>query len=140
MGFICALGELNDFSEDFFKLTGGFPLIAVNGCVRIDCPDCVIIAGKSADWRRLEIRSALGLVVSEETQLTVPKGIQLITCGFSHKNAVSITSRTDERLILSLNRSVHTISGITEPLEMPVPTGGDEFELMANFSAGLLLT
>lgn len=140
MGFICALGELNDFSEDFFRLMGGLPLIAVNGGAVIDCPDCVIIAGKSADLRRLEIRSALGLVVSEETQFTAPKGVQLITCGFSHKNAVSITSRTDERLILSLNRSVHTVSGITEPLEMPVCTGGDEFELMADFSARLLLT
>lgn len=137
MGFICAFGE---FSEDFFGLAEGFSIITVSGSVMIDCPECVIIAGKAIDLRRLEIRSALGVIVSEESQLSVPKGVQLITCGFSHKNAVSVTSRTDERLILSLNRSVHTLGGVIEPLETPCPAGGEEFELMACFAAKLLLT
>lgn len=135
MGLICVIGE---FSDVFFRLVEDFSVISGNAIGRVDCPDCVVVIGKGAVLA--DVHSVSGVIVSEDNSCKVPSGIQLITCGISHKNAVSVTSRTEERLILSLNRSVHTKSGIAEPLELPVAANADEYELMAAFAARLLLT
>lgn len=137
MGLICVLGE---FSEEFFRLLGDFSVISGKGFSRVDCEDCALVVGRnfSEDLRNV-IGSVAGVIAGEEFRGSMPRGVQLITCGISHKNAVSVTSRTEERLTLSLNRSLRTRSGVVEPLEFPVPATADEYELMAAFAARLLL-
>lgn len=135
MGFVCAIG---DFSTDFFSLLRGISVISGSGIEIVDCAECVIIVAGQADG--VCIRRALGVIVAEDCGLSVPYGVQLISCGLSHKNAVSVTSRTDERLILSLNRSLRTEYGIAEPLEMPASASACEYELMAAFAARLMLS
>ncbi len=135
---ICALG---DFSRDFFGLLGDFPVVSGESIRRISCADCVVVLGRDfSENSPLAVGEVRGIVASEDYCGEIPRGVQLITCGISHKNAVSVTSRTEERLTLSLNRSLHTKSGIVEPLELPVPAVADEYELMAAFAAKLLLS
>lgn len=134
MGFVCAIGK---FSEDFYSRLSGIPIISGADIETVDCKDCVVIIRQQT---RVCIRSALGVIISEEAEIALSCGVQLITCGISHKNAVSVTSRTDERLIISLNRSLRTECGIAEPLELPVGAGADEYELMAAFAARLMLS
>ncbi len=138
MGLICVLG---DFSAEFFRLLGDFPVIAGRGFSRIDCADCALVVGRnfSEDLRPV-IGAVSGVIAGEEYKGSTPRGVQLITCGISHKNAVSVTSRTEERLTLSLNRSLRARSGVIEPLELPVPATTDEYELMAAFAVKLLLS
>lgn len=105
----------------------------------IDCPSAAVILGNGS---RPEIRSALGVIVDgDDPDAHLPRSVQLITCGVSPKNTVCITSRTPEKLTLSLNRSIRTASGVCEPLELPVDFRGSfsEYELMAAFAARLLL-
>lgn len=120
------------------KFIGERPVIKSGGFTSVDCEFAAVIAGKGAE---LEIKSALGVIVDGDNfRQKIPRGIQLITCGISSKNTVSITSRTADKLTLSLNRGIRTVSGICEPLEQPVdvPEGADEFDVMAAFAARVL--
>ena len=120
------------------KFLGERPVIKTDGYASVDCEFAAVIAGKGAE---LDVRSALGVIVDGESfRKKIPRGIQLITCGISSKNTVSITSRTADKLTLSLNRSIRTVSGICEPLEQPVdvPDSADEFDVMAAFAARVL--
>lgn len=135
MGFVCAVGK---FSSDFFSKMNGISIITGSEINAVDCAECVVIIGR--EETNICIRSAFGVIISEDNEISLPCGIQLITCGLSHKNAVSVTSRTDERIILSLNRSLRTECGTAEPLELPVCSGTDEYELMAAFAARLMLS
>lgn len=113
-------------------------VIKADSCELIDCESAAVILGAGA---RAEIRSALGVIVDgDEPADDLPRGVQLITCGVSPKNTVSITSRTPDKITLSLNRSIRTQSGVIEPLEQPVPANSSisEYELMASFAAKLL--
>lgn len=118
---------------------GELPAVKAERSARVNCEFAAVIAGKNAG---LEISAALGVIVDETFAGKIPRGIQLITCGISPKNTVSITSRTAEKLTLSLNRSIRTLSGkLCEPLELPVavPENADEYDVMAAFAAKLLL-
>ena len=120
------------------KILGDRPIIRASGFTAVDCEFAGVIAGKGAE---LEVKSALGVIVDGETfHQKIPRGIQLITCGISSKNTVSITSRTANKLTLSLNRGIRTISGVCEPLEQPVDVSedADEFDVMAAFAAIVL--
>lgn len=119
---------------------GECSVIRAAGGTVIDCEFAAVIAGKGAE---LEVKSALGVIADGESfRQKLPRGIQLITCGIGPKNTVSVTSRTAGRLTLALNRSIRTIAGMCEPLEQPVdvPEGADEYDIMAAFAAGLLLS
>lgn len=121
------------------KFLGECPIIKTGGYASVDCEFAAVIAGKGEE---LEVKSALGVIVDGEIfRKKIPRGIQLITCGISSKNTVSITSRTANKLTLSLNRSIRTVSGICEPLEQPIdiPDNADEFDVMAAFAARVLL-
>lgn len=138
MGLICALGN---FSEDFFGMLKDFPIVSGESISRVRCADCVaVLGGDYSENLPPAFGTVFAVIAAEDYRGSVPRGVQLVSCGISHKNAVSVTSRTEERLILSLNRSLRTKSGMTEPLELPVPARGDEYELMAAFAARLLLS
>ena len=134
MGLIVIVGKCS--AENFPK---GVSVIKTNSCGLIDCEGAVVILGAGAV---AEIRSALGVIANgDEPAEDLPRFVQLITCGVSPKNTVSITSRTPEKITLSLNRSIRTQSGVIEPLEQPVPANDliSEFDLMAGFAASLLI-
>lgn len=121
------------------EFLGGLPTVKTGRSAKVNCDLAAVIAGKSAEP---EISSALGVIVDETFSGKLPRGIQLITCGISPKNTVSVTSRTAEKLTLSLNRRIRTLSGkLCEPLELPVevPENADEYDVMAAFAAKLLL-
>lgn len=126
-----------DFNADC--ISGDISLVKAENRVLINCPEAVVILGEGA---RAEIRAALGVIVNgDEPSENLPRGVQLITCGVSPKNTVSITSRTPEKITLSLNRSIRAQNGAVEPLEQPEPLDGrlSEYEQMAAFAAELLL-
>lgn len=135
MGLLVIVGDSR--ADEFF---GKYPTIKAERSAKIDCEIAAVIVGKGAG---LEVSSALGVIADGESfRQKLPRGIQLITCGVSPKNTVSITSRTAEKLTLSLNRSIRTESGkICEPLEQPVNVRNniDEYDVMAEFAAKMLL-
>ncbi|MDE6727213.1 MAG: hypothetical protein K2J80_04650 [Oscillospiraceae bacterium] len=134
MGMIVIVGESRAET-----LLDGFSVIKAPSCDIIDCGGAAVILGAHA---RAEIRAALGVIVDgDEPADDLPRFVQLISCGISPKNTVSVTSRTPEKITLSLNRSIRTHSGVCEPLELPVPAaaGVSEYDLMAAFAVELLL-
>lgn len=135
MGLLILVGEFNDAC-----ILSGVSVIKTSSAELIDCSDAVVILG--ADARCEKISAALGVIVNgDEPPKNLPRGVQLITCGVSPKNTVSITSRTPEKITLSLNRSIRAKCGVIEPLELPVllESGLSEYEMMSRFAAGLLL-
>lgn len=132
MGIIIVCGECG--AE---KLLENYPAVKVSGRAEVNCENAVIIAGKNADFA---VKSALAVIVDEGVSGELSRGVQLITCGVSPKNTVSVTSRTDEKITLSLNRSIKTRGGVIEPLEKPVlKEHFSEFDLMAAFCAKMLI-
>lgn len=120
-------------------LLGELSMIKANEFAKISCADAVVIMGKNA---RAEVVSALGVIVDgDEPAANLPRFVQVIACGVSPKNTVSVTSRTSEKITLSLNRSVQTADGVCEPLEQPIPDNKNvsEYDLMAAFAAKILL-
>ena len=77
----------------------------------------------------------------EQIKAVQKKHIPVITCGTCNKSTISFTSETDEKLMISLNRSVTALSGkIIEPLEIPVEKGGAKrYSLMSYTALRLLL-
>ena len=136
---VCIVGECN--SDRHLE---GVKVIKAEKKACIDCGEAAVIVGRDGD---VSVRCALGVIVDgERFSGNLPRGVQLITCGISPKNTVSVTSRTDDKITLSLNRTIRTQKGgICEPLEQPVdlknPAGSteDEYDIMAAFAAKLLL-
>lgn len=105
----------------------------------INAPSAAVIVEKNA---AAEIKSALGIIADEDGCFgEFPRGVQLITCGVNPKNTVSFTSRSTDKITLSLNRAIRAKTGIAEPLELPADfvDGLTEFDYMAAFAASLLL-
>ena len=125
------------------KLFGGiFPereIVVTENRAVINAPSAVVIVEKNAS---AEIKAALGIIADEDGCFRdFPRGVQLITCGINPKNTVSFTSLSNDKITLSLNRSIRTKNGIAQPLELPedLVDGLSEFDYMAAFAASLLL-
>lgn len=113
-------------------------VIAQNHAV-INAPNAAVIVESPA---LAEIKAALGIIADEDGCFgEFPRGVQLITCGVNPKSTVSFTSRSNDKITLSLNRAIRSKNGITEPLELPADflDGLGEFDYMAAFAASLLL-
>lgn len=124
-------------------LPEGVPVIYADRLRLVDCPECVVMVGENAEIP--QVRSALGVVVSGDGGGAFPaerlSGIQVITCGRCGKNTICITSDDGDTVTLALNRTVTTLSGICEPMELPVKRQPDfqEYPCMAAFAAAILL-
>ncbi len=120
------------------RLLEKFGMLKAQEAEIIDCADAVVILGRGA---KVKIRAALGVIIDGDDPPELPRAVQLISCGVSPKNTVSITSRTPEILTFSLNRSVRGKNGVCEPFELPAPAASDfsEYDQMAAFAARLLL-
>lgn len=114
-------------------------IIAAQNHAVINAPSAAVIVEKNAS---AEIKAALGIIVDEDGCFgEYPRGVQLITCGVNPKNTVSFTSRSNDKITLSLNRAIHTKNGIAQPLELPADYLDEltEFDYMSAFAASLLL-
>lgn len=142
MGIAVIIGESKAhrlFEEGVFPRC---PLIHAHSAALIDCPSAAVILGASP---APELRSAAALIANADApdSLTALGGrsIPIITCGRGSRNTVSITSITEERLTLSLNRSLQTLGGICEPLEQTYPLLADIplYDYMAAFAASIII-
>lgn len=140
MSLVCIVGD-GGFDKDRLS---GFSVVKADGSADIDCENAAVIVGSNTSSSSFNVKSALGVIVDGESfNGRIPHGIQLITCGISPKNTVSVTSRTDDKITLSLNRAIRTAEGICEPLEQPVELNEpnpNEYNIMAAFAAKLLLS
>ena len=68
-------------------------------------------------------------------------GVYVLDCGISPTSTVSFTSESDDKLMISLNRSLRAMSGREiQPLEIPVKKyGADDYTLMSFTALRLLL-
>ena len=108
----------------------------------VNCAECAVIVCEGAEIPHV-IRAA-GIMINGDSAEAIPaervSGVQLITCGRGVKNTVSVTSDDGETLTLALNRAVETLSGVCEPMELPVRRRGrSDFMCMAQFAAEILL-
>lgn len=130
-------------------VAGSADVTAPSGCGLISAPlltelcddNAVLVVGEGA-LLPCNIRVMAAIVNADSSFDTLQlRGTRVITCGLCSRNTISITSRTPEQITLSLNRSIHTTSGLCEPLEQPfqLKSGADDFGYMASFAASLLL-
>ena len=130
----------------FILVVGGEKLEGIQGVQaqqveRVDCGECAVIICDGAEVP--QVAHAAGVMINGDTAVIPAErvsGVQLITCGRGVKNTVSVTSDDGETLTLALNRAVETLSGVCEPMELPVQRQGrSDFMCMALFAAEILL-
>ena len=141
MGLVTVVGELN-----LLPLLGGDVLprcgvICAPALTELCAADTVlIVGGKAVLPNRL---SVLAAVVDADSGFDPCRlrGAPVVTCGLGSRNTICITSRTTEYVTLSLNRSVQTLKGICEPMELPLPVceAAEDYAYMAAFAASVLL-
>ncbi len=121
------------FSEGIFPHCG---IVAAKEFTSVSCPAAVIV-GRSAPPFRLCSAAALIVDADHPEDISAHGGITVVTCGRGSCNTVSISSLTEERVTLSLNRSLQTLNGICEPLEQSFPLIPDIplYDYMAAFAA-----
>ncbi len=122
-------------------ITGNIPVISAKSVSLVDCPECVVIVGSGADIPAL--RCAAGVIIDGDSGVRTTAqrlcGVQLITCGRCCMNTVSISSDSGDMLTLALNRTIKTLYGECEPMELPVRRNGSDYRCMAQFAAGIIL-
>lgn len=104
----------------------------------------VIVAKRSAVIpTRLPENSTVIVNADNREQIDAVRksGAFAVECGFSPTSTVSFTSESDDKLVISLNRSVTALSGRQiQPLEIPVSKhGADDYTLMSFTALRLLL-
>lgn len=108
----------------------------------ISAEDSVLVIGKGAQLGSEPIKVLAAVVSSDEGfDAELLRGNSVITCGLSGRNTVSVTSKTADTITLSLNRSITTLRGLCEPLELPVPLSAEfgDYDYMAAFAVSLLM-
>ena len=100
----------------------------------------VVIAGEGAVLPRGAEAFAVVVDADADIDLSALRGNSVITCGISGRNTISVTSKTSDSITLSLNRAIHTLHGLCEPMELPVPfcEGCTDFDHMAAFAAAVV--
>lgn len=98
-------------SEDFIKMK-------LNSCIFVFDEDTEIIIPDILCENAVAIINS-----SSRNQISqfVNTNISVITCGSSQKDTFTYSSYTDDKIVVSLQRSIKSISGkIIEPFELPV--------------------
>ena len=103
----------------------------------------IAIVRTAADAER--VNAGILLVNSDDKNLTAAlsgKNRKIITCGFSSRSTVTLSSVSEKCFVVCLQRSVKSISGKTlSPLEIPVELCGlefDEISILMMITAALL--
>ncbi len=143
MGIIITIGNATAtriYSERIFPRCS---TVCVQNAEYIDCSNAAVILGAGASIN--DIRCCAAIIANAEDpdsiSLLSGKHAPVITCGRSSKNTISISSVTEDRISLSLNRSLQTLNGICEPLEQSYPLIPDIplYDYMAAFAACIIL-
>ncbi len=130
----------------YSRFGAGYELICIDcgeiSLTGIDNP--IILAKKEAALTMpMPVNSTAIISAENESQLSAVKssGVCAITCGISPTSTISFTSETEEKLTVSLNRSISALSGRTvQPLEIPIKKSGfDSYTLMSFIALRLLL-
>lgn len=106
------------------------------------CPqNTVFILGKSAVPENFPaIEKSFGCIFWSEQkshrEFLSRTGITAISCGYSHKDFITFSSKEEDACVLSLQRSVKSVSGsIISPFELPARrTSEDDYHLMSYFA------
>lgn len=140
MNTVIAVGQV-----DISGLLSGevFPrceVVRTQHITEMSAQQSVVVAGEGAQLP--EGFSALAVIVDADSDIDLSKlrGNAVITCGISGRNTVSVTSKTSDSITLSLNRAIHTLGGLCEPMELPMPLyeGYSDFDHMAAFAATVI--
>lgn len=106
--------------------------------------NAVVIAKKEAVLPEALPAGCTAIFCSENTsQLDAVRksGVFAVDCGFSPMSTVSFSGSSEDKLVISLNRSVKALSGREiQPLELPISRqGADPYTLMSFTALRLLL-
>lgn len=138
---ITVIGELNILPLFDGRVLPQCDIVCAPAATELRAESSVLIVGKGAVLP--DKISVMAAVVDSDGDLDLRRlnGIPVITCGLGSRNTISITSRTTEFVTISLNRSIHTLNGLCEPLEIPlaVREGVEDHAYMAALAAALLL-
>lgn len=115
-------------------------VIAAESYSAVRAENSVLVLGSGASLPEKLSVFAVVADADEGFDASALRGVAVITCGMGSRNTVSVTSKTSERITISLNRGIHTLKGLCEPLELPLPLSEDtsDFGYMAAFAALLL--
>ena len=141
MNIVTVVGQsdiLPLFDENVLPHCG---IICAPALTQLEAKEAVLVIGEGAVLP--EKLSVLAAVVDNDSgfNASLLNGTAVVTCGLGSRNTVSITSKTAEYVTLSLNRSIQTLKGICEPMELPLPVREDvdDYAYMAAFAASVLL-
>lgn len=140
--------NLNIIAGDFVKINSSAAITAVSGrnIENIECDNILIVCGKS--MKKLPdtgksgsvsvILSSSGSVVLTEKQLSDYK---FITCGFSSRDTVTLSSVTSDKAVVSIQRAFYCINGDKiEPMEIVIDSDDNGGENMLMVVAALLFS
>lgn len=140
MNTVIAVGQVNISGLLSGEVFPRCEVVCAQHITEISAQHSAVAAGAGA--RLPEGFSALAVIVDADAavDLAALRGNAVITCGISGRNTVSVTSKTSDRITLSLNRAIHTLNGLCEPMELPVPLyeGYSDFDYMAAFAAAVV--
>ncbi len=140
MNTVIAVGQVNISGLLSGEVFPRCEVVCARYVTEISAQQSVVAAGEGA--RLPEGLSALAVIVDADADidLSALHGNAVITCGISGRNTVSVTSKTADMITLSLNRAIHTLSGLCEPMELPVRLyeGYSDFDYMAAFAAAVV--
>ncbi len=141
MGAVITYGN-SGAAELFGKIFPDCAEVSVYGNGSVSAGEGVIIFAKNCHYAP-EGTKAPSVIINGDMGFDASNlsGAQIITCGIGAKNTVSITSRTQDSMTLSLNRSIQTLKGICEPQELPVkaPENAEPYDYMSAYAAALVL-
>lgn len=121
----------------------GVSVVSVNNSVKIQGDKgIVIVTGSINKFKKQEIPSGFLGVCTENDKnalkLFKKNKLSVITCGTGSKNTLSISSITENDMLLCLQRSVKDINGdIVEPCEIKADKTKDLFCLLATVAVML---
>lgn len=132
---IIIAGKSNIRECDYFPETD---YITAAGNVEVNSPSAIVVTGEN--FNGCLIQQAFAVIVSGDYICgKLPAGVEVLTCGISGKNTFSVTSRSHDRITVSLNRTIKTTYGTTDPMEIPVKLRSSEFDCIAAVACRLLL-
>lgn len=140
MNTVIAVGQVNISGLLSGEMFSQCEVVRAQHITEISAQQSVVVAGEGA--RLPEGLWALAVIVDADADIDLSKlrGNAVIACGISGRNTVSVTSKTSDSITLSLNRAIHTLGGLCEPMELPVRIceGYSDFDYMAAFAAAVI--
>lgn len=135
-------------SQLSFNNTGGRYILADAGTKinNVNCKRCVAVFKEGFKDSGITLDGAITAVLPSgnhcAANVLARCAVPALTCGFSSKDTLTLSSLGNENAVISLGRRIKTLAGLSiEPIEIPVALSGeyDGYTLLA-CAAVLLLT